>query len=200
MIDSEPIWEVPKARAVYEVRLGDGTIAAVRRHGNPGGIRIVMCHGNGLAIDLYYPFWSLLADDFDLFVYDLRNHGWNSAGPRTMHNIPTLVHDQDLVVAAIHRLCGKRPTVALYHSLSAVLSLLPGLDYDPRSIPPWSDRIHGLAARVLLDPPIHRPIFDEIAFDMVLDRQASVALRRPRMRAISGGRRYSRVWLPGSSS
>ncbi len=34
-------------------------------------------HGCGFAADLYWPFWSLLADDFDVVVYDLRSHGWN---------------------------------------------------------------------------------------------------------------------------
>ena len=134
-----------------------------------------MCHGSGLAIDLYYPFWSLLMDDFDLFVYDLRNHGWNTTGPRRMHNIPTLVRDQDRVVVAIHRLFGNRPMVGLYHSLSAFLSLLPRLNSETLSSP---HRVNHLAARLLFDPPIHKPILDDVAFDVVSERQATVAKRR----------------------
>lgn len=176
MVDLAQVWHVPEARSVYEVRLDDDTLLAVRRHGNPDGTRVVMCHGNGLAIDLYYPFWSLLVDNFDLFVYDLRNHGWNRPGPLVKHNIPTLVRDQDIVVAAIHRLCGNRPMVGIYHSLSAYLSLLPSLDYDTLASP---RRSNGLAARLLLDPPVHRPIFDDHEFDIVTERQAAVARRRP---------------------
>ncbi len=51
--------------------MDDGTNIVLRRHGNPRGPRLVLCHGNGLATDLYYPFWSLLADECDLIVYDL---------------------------------------------------------------------------------------------------------------------------------
>ena len=58
---SETVWEVPEPLSVCEVHLDDRTITTVRRHGNPAGPRLVLSHGNGLAIDLYYPFWSLLA-------------------------------------------------------------------------------------------------------------------------------------------
>ena len=92
----ETAWEIPEPISVCEVRLDDESITTVRQHGNPSGPRLVLSHGNGLAIDLYYPFWSLLADDFELMVYDLRNHGWNPVGPRREHNIPTLIHDHDL--------------------------------------------------------------------------------------------------------
>ena len=44
---------------------------------------MLLTHGNGLAADLYYPFWSLLAERFDLLLYDLRSHGWNSVGDLT---------------------------------------------------------------------------------------------------------------------
>ena len=79
---SERAWEVPEPVSVLAVRLDADTETVLRRHGNPEGPRLVLSHGNGLAVDLYYPFWSLLEADFDLFLYDLRNHGWNSVGPR----------------------------------------------------------------------------------------------------------------------
>ena len=72
---SETVWELPEPLSTHDVRVDDDTVITLRRHGNPQGPRLVMSHGNGLAIDLYYPFWSLLADDFDLIIYDLRNHG-----------------------------------------------------------------------------------------------------------------------------
>lgn len=117
-MNSESVWSVPEPLSVCEVGIGDGTTTVVRRHGNPdAGLRLVLCHGNGLAIDLYYPFWSLLADDFDLMVYDLRNHGWNRVGLRREHNIPTLIHDHDLILETIDRHYGSKPTVGIYHSL-----------------------------------------------------------------------------------
>jgi pimeloyl-ACP methyl ester carboxylesterase len=70
--------------------MADGAIIKLRRHGNPTGPRIVLSHGNGLAADLYYPFWSLLADRFDIVLYDLRNHGWNPIGDRAAHIFPRL--------------------------------------------------------------------------------------------------------------
>ena len=167
--ESRTRWEVPKPKSVYEVCLDADTVTFVRRHGNPDGIRVVMCHGNGLAVDLYYPFWSLLTDEFDVFVYDLRNHGWNSVGPRALHNIPTLARDQNLVLREIDRHFGSKPTVGLYHSLSAFLALVPAL--------------HGhseLAARVLFDPPIYKPGANDIEFDYLLERQAVAVRRRPR--------------------
>ena len=77
MTTPETVWEVPEPRSTLEVPVDGGTVVTVRRHGAPDGPRIVLSHGTGLAIDLYYPFWSLLTADFDVIVYDLRNHGWN---------------------------------------------------------------------------------------------------------------------------
>ncbi|MYF86845.1 MAG: hypothetical protein F4178_10770, partial [Rhodospirillaceae bacterium] len=71
---AEAVWTVPEPHSVCEVAIDERTVIIVRRHGNPdAGVRLVLSHGNGLAVDLYYPFWSLLADEFDLMVYDIRN-------------------------------------------------------------------------------------------------------------------------------
>ena len=88
----------------------------VRRHGNPGGPRLLLCHGNGLAIDFYYPFWSLLVDDFDVIVYDLRNHGWNEVGARREHNVPNLIRDQEQVIdGGCAQIRGIDPTIGVFH-------------------------------------------------------------------------------------
>ena len=68
-------WELPTPLATAKARMYDGTVITLRRHGNPAGPRIVLSNGNGLAADLYYLFWSLLADRFDIVVHDLRSHG-----------------------------------------------------------------------------------------------------------------------------
>ena len=54
---------------IVELATRDGEVIIVRRHGNPSGPRILDSHGNGLASDLYFPLWSRLLDQFDLFVY-----------------------------------------------------------------------------------------------------------------------------------
>ena len=101
------MWEVPEPNSVLDVRMDDDTYITLRRHGQPSGHRLVLSHGNGLAADLYLPFWSLLADDYDIIVYALRNHGWNETGPIENHNIPTFVKDHDLIMSTIDEHYGK---------------------------------------------------------------------------------------------
>lgn len=138
-------WEVPEPLSTHDVRVDDETVITLRRHGNPSGPRLVLSHGNGLSIDLYYPFWSLLEDDFDLIAYDLRNHGWNPATSMRNHNVPTLVHDHDVIMEAIDIRFGDKPKVGVFHSVSALTTLLSlnlGADF---------------AALVLFDPPLAKP-------------------------------------------
>ena len=70
-------WKLPEATSVLDVTMEDGAQVYVRRHGNPEGPRMLLSHGCGLSADTYYPYWSLLTARFDLFLYDIRNHGWN---------------------------------------------------------------------------------------------------------------------------
>ena len=161
---SEAVWKVPEPISVCEVRLDDRTVTTVRRHGNPAGPRLVLSHGNGLAIDLYYPFWSQLAGEFDLMVYDLRNHGWNTVGVQRDHNIPTLIHDHDLVVEAIEGRYGSKPTAGIFHSVSTLIALLS-----------FTDRYSAL---VFFDPPICKPAASQTEFDTAAERAAAKTRRR----------------------
>ena len=112
----EAEWEVPEPLSTLDVQVDDETVITLRRHGNPDGPRLVLSHGNGLAIDLYYPFWSLLTDEFDLIMYDLRNHGWNSITSLQNHNIPTLVQDHDKILDAIDLHYGDKHKIGVFHS------------------------------------------------------------------------------------
>ncbi len=167
---SEATWEVPEPLSLCEVRHDDGSITIVRRHGNPDGPRLLLGHGNGLAIDLYYPFWSLLADRFDLLVYDLRNHGWNQVGERREHNVPNLVRDQERVIDAVALRYGDRPTIGVFHSLSALTTLLSGVLATGRT--GW------LSAWVLFDPPLYRPGPDDPDYDAIAEKSAGMTERR----------------------
>ena len=152
------------------VRHDDGSNTIVRRHGNPAGPRLLLCHGNGLAIDLYFPFWSLLIDDFDLCVYDLRNHGWNAVGARSEHNMPNLVRDQEQVIEAVASNFGDRPTIGVFHSLSALTTLLsPQLSVG---------RSGTLSAWILFDPPLYRPGPGDPDYDALAERSAGMTRRR----------------------
>ena len=159
-------WTVPRPLAVHEVRTDSETVIVVRRHGNPEGPRLVLCHGNGLAIDLYYPFWSRLADEFDLLLFDLRNHGWNSLGSRKGHSLIAFASDQDAVLDAIDAQFGSKPTIGVFHSVSALACLLT------------SSRGAGLAARILFDPPVCRADESYEAMEAAAVRLAAMARRR----------------------
>ena len=163
---SEPVWEIPEPRSVCEVRLDKDTVTTLRRHGNPNGPRLVLSHGNGLAIDLYYPFWSLLAGEFDLIVYDLRNHGWNTVGIRQRHNVPILIRDQERTLEAIDRHFGNKPKIGVFHSASALVSLFLSADTN------------SLAAQVLFDPPLCKPGRSHVEFDDAAERAAALTRRR----------------------
>ena len=162
----ETVWEVPRPIATCDVAVAEDTSITLRRHGNPEGPRLVLSHGNGLAIDLYYPFWSLLEADFDLFLYDLRNHGWNTVGPQSAHSLPTLVQDHDRILEAIDTHFGLKPKVGVFHSFSALTSLLA------------SDGSRGYAGRVLFDPPVCKPGRSQAQFDAAAESTAAMTRRR----------------------
>ena len=166
MQQREAVWELPEPLSVHEVRVDDETVITVRRHGNPDGPRLILSHGNGLAIDLYYPFWSLLTGDFDVIVHDLRNHGWNEITSLEGHHIPTLAADHDRILEAVNLRYGEKPTVGVFHSVSALVSLLS------------LARGRGYSALVLFDPPLCKPGRGYEDFDIVAANTAALARRR----------------------
>ena len=151
---------------MHEVKMDEASSILLRRHGNPDGNRLILSHGNGLAIDFYYPFWSHLTDDFDLIVYDMRNHGWNAVGGLENHSVPTLVSDHDRVLKEIGRQFGQKPQVGVFHSLSCLTPLISeskGSEYS---------------ALVLFDPPLCKPGRNFRDFEEAANRMAKSARRR----------------------
>ena len=104
---------IPAPSDTVKLRMADGAPVMLRRHGNPSGPRMLFSHGNpsgprmlfshgnALAADLYYPFWSSFTDRFDLFIYDVRSHGWNPIWDRRTHNLSTFVSDSQCIVQEI---------------------------------------------------------------------------------------------------
>ena len=125
--------------------MADGALIMLRRHGNAAGPRLVLSHGNGLAADLYYPFWSLFTDRYDIILYDFRSHGWNPVGDRRVHNIPTFVRDSQYLAQAIDARFSEKPKIGIFHSLSALTALLHGIAES------------AFSALVLFDPPVCPP-------------------------------------------
>ena len=146
-------WNLPEPLETADVRTADGTLIVLRRHGNPEGPRLVVSHGNGLATDVYYPFWSLLAKRFDLVLYDFRNHGWSARSDIGSHNIATFVADNQRVFLDIDRHFGAKPKVGVFHSLSATAALFQE--------PPGE----GFTALVLFDPSVFPPSGDLLDID-----------------------------------
>ena len=161
---TEAVWEIPQPLSTLDVRLDAVTVTTVRQHGNPSGTRLVMSHGSGLAADLYYPFWSMLMDDFDLMVYDLRNHGWNGVGAQRDHNVPTLIHDHDVILESIDRDYGRKPTVGIFHSLASLVTLLSFTNL--------------YSAMVLFDPPLTKPGASQTELHDAAERAAAQIRRR----------------------
>ena len=166
MTEQEAVWSVPEPLSVHEVEVDSESSILLRRHGNPDGTRLILSHGNGLAIDFYYPFWSLLTQDFDLIVYDLRNHGWNAVGDLENHSVPTLVSDHDRILEEIGEQFGPKPQVGVFHSVSSLTPLISeskGSEYS---------------ALVLFDPPICKPGRNYFDFEEAAVRMSKSASRR----------------------
>ena len=161
---STPQWVLPEPLSTHDVRVDDDTVIVLRRHGNPDGARLILTHANGLAADLYYPFWSLLADQFDLIVHDLRNHGWNRVGAQVDHNIPTMIRDHDIILESIDQIYGSKPTIGIHHSLTTIVSLLSS-----------SERY---AALILFDPPIAKHGQSQVDIQEAARKSAAMTRRR----------------------
>ncbi len=139
-------WVIPEPATIFEVPAPDGASVFVRRHGNPDGPRLVLSHGNGFAADAYFPFWSRFTDRFDVFVFDLRSHGWNPVGSQRVHNTEKFAEDAERVVREIDRRFGNRPRIGIFHSLSTLVALRQ-----------FATGGGGYSGLILYDPPICPP-------------------------------------------
>ena len=148
----------------------DGAEIRLRRYGQPSGIRLVLSHGNGLAINCYAPFWLPLTDQFDVVVFDVRNHGENARHVPDRHQMDTIVEDFEQVFDAILKHFGPKPAIGVFHSLAAIASLQQTLNSGPR----WS-------ALALYDPPIFPKDGHPLQADHLADRTKLVerSSRRP---------------------
>jgi len=140
---------VPQPSAAIDVATADGAILRLRRHGNPQGPRIFVSHGNGFAIDGYFPFWRRFLDRFDVVAFDMRNHGQNPAGDIAGHDYPHMAGDIEVMWQAARDEFGARPSAGLFHSMSAQSAVLQALAtgqrfealvlFDPPNVPPQGD-------------------------------------------------------------
>jgi pimeloyl-ACP methyl ester carboxylesterase len=137
-----PALQIPAPAESFDVTVADGAVFKVRRHGNPGGFRLYVSHGNGFAVDAYYPFWSLLCDRFDVVLFDMRNHGRNPPAGFDGHNYHRMSHDIGQVVEASETRFGAAPKAGVFHSMSGRAAMKHAVEVD------WI-----WDALVLFDPP-----------------------------------------------
>jgi len=135
-------FELPPPSMIFDVALEDGAKIRVRRHGRTDGTRLFFSHGNGFAADAYFPYWQYLLANFDLVVFDFRNHGQNTPVVPPHHNYEQLTRDLERVVQAVKLRLGASPSVGLFHSMSARTAMKHAIEID------WC-----WDALVLFDPP-----------------------------------------------
>jgi pimeloyl-ACP methyl ester carboxylesterase len=138
---------LPVPQHLVDITLEDGAITRVRQHGQPTQpVRLVLSHGSGFAIDGYYPFWQHLLAQFDVVLFDHRNHGWNPPSDPHRHHYGQLAYDLEIIIQGITAQLGPKPTVGVFHSMSARAAMKHAVEIG------W-----GWAALVLFDPPTIPP-------------------------------------------
>jgi len=145
-------FELPAPSTILDVALDDGAVIRVRRHGKPDGVRLLLSHGNGFATDAYFPYWRNFLAQFDLMVFDFRNHGQNVPVVPPHHTYEQLTLDLERVIQAVKAEFGDRPTAGIFHSMSGRTAMKHALEIAWR----WD-------ALVLVDPP-NMPPPDHPAF------------------------------------
>ena len=186
---------VPEPNHTFDLTMDDGAVIRIRRHGNPDGVRLVLCHGNGFATDAYVPFWSLLADRYDLVLYDQRNHGQNPLHGVEHHDLPYFVSDMERIFHGVGDVLGRKTTVGVFHSISAITAIMHALDVGWR----WD-------ALVLFDPPLiaspDHPLHEDTrGFELGLSHWAADRPDRfadpAELAAAFARSRGLRRWVPG---
>lgn len=140
----------PDARLMIEME--DGPRVRLRRYGNRNGTRLLLSHGNGFAIDAYLPFWQRLIADYDVVVFDMRNHGLSGRSPVEKHNYAQLARDLDRIIDGVRAELGAKPTVGVMHSFSSRTAMKHAVEigwkwdalvlYDPPNVPPPSHPVY----------------------------------------------------------
>ena len=116
---------------------------------------LMLCHGNGFAIDAYAPFWSPLVADYNLFTFDLRHHGRNVPAQRFLTGFGTYAGDYDCLLPVIRAAAPGMPVIGLLHSVSAITAICQAVKggqtpdalilFDPPLQPPKGHPNHQLA-------------------------------------------------------
>jgi pimeloyl-ACP methyl ester carboxylesterase len=154
MIQSKMKLAVPAPLETFEVELEDAARVKVRRHGDRNGARVMVSHGNGFAADAYLPFWQQLTPNYEVLVFDFRNHGQNVPAEPPNHNYAQFTRDLERVLDAVEARLGKKKTAGIFHSMSARAAMKHALEigwrwdalvlFDPPNVPPVGHPRYGV--------------------------------------------------------
>jgi pimeloyl-ACP methyl ester carboxylesterase len=189
-------FELPTPHMTFDVALDDGAKIRMRRHGRADGARLLLAHGNGFATDAYFPYWQHLLSDFDVLIFDFRNHGQNIPAVPAHHTYEQLVRDLDRVLQDVNLRLGEKATVGIFHSMSGRTAMKHAIEIGWR----WD-------ALVLFDPPNMpppgHPAYDAMAaFEKRLTAWARSRRRRfAAIEELTEEFRQSRAtarWVPGA--
>ena len=166
---------IPAPNETFDVSLDDGAKILVRRHGRAAGSRLLISHGNGFAIDAYFPYWRHLLAQFDLVVFDFRNHGRNEPVVPPHHTYEQLSLDLERVIQAVRTQLGDKPTAGIFHSMSGRTAMKHAIEIGWR----WD-------ALVLVDPPnVPPPEHPNYAAMAAFEQRLTAWARRRRRRFAS---------------
>ena len=146
-------FELTAPTETFNLTMKDDSVITIRRHGNADApVRLFVSHGNGFAVDGYFPFWGPLAQDFDLVVFDFRNHGRNDRSDPANHNYACMAQDMDDIFLGVSGRLGDKTSVGIFHSMSARASMKHAIDiawrwdalvlFDPPNVPPTDHAIY----------------------------------------------------------
>ncbi|HUT47765.1 MAG TPA: alpha/beta hydrolase [Alphaproteobacteria bacterium] len=187
---------LPTPHQSFDLAMDDGVPIRIRQHGNPGGVRLFVSHGNGFAVDGYLPFWGPLQDRFELIIFDFRNHGQNAPSPGDRHNYLQFTHDLETIYQGVTERLGAKTSVGVFHSMSGRTAMKHAVEIGWR----WD-------ALVLFDPP-NLPLeghwlyeamraFEHRLIDWALNRTPRFKEPAELARDYSGNRAHSR-WVEGA--
>lgn len=190
----------PEPIETVDLTMSDGATIRLRRHGVPDGPRVALSHGNGLAIQGYAPFWMLLADRYDVIIFDQRDHGMNPVHTDEGHTYDRVGQDQGEIIQGIRAHFGDKPAAGIMHSLSTLANVRYWVGFGPHDRRPWEALV--LVDMPMMPPPGHRleALHAEDMKDM-----GGRALRRPKtyddpseLAAQLARRPEFRNWVPGA--
>ncbi|MCB1480498.1 MAG: alpha/beta hydrolase [Rhodobiaceae bacterium] len=130
----------------FNVSMDDGVEIVIRHHPKPGADRLYISHGNGFAVDGYRVFWEPLLADFDVVLFDMRNHGRNDATGADGHHYQQMARDLTTVHEKVESRLGRSRAIGVFHSMTSRAAMKNAVDlgspydalvlYDPPSVPP----------------------------------------------------------------